>query len=431
MLFQDITILDQDLEIREHCWVGIKDGWIDYIGKEEPKSPWKYAQRYDGRERLLMSGFFNSHAHTPMTLMRGYGENMELQSWLQDRIFPFEEKLQGKDVYWASMLGFAESLQNGIVSTTDMYFFGNELAQAAADCGIKDNLSVGITCFTDQDVWDLERFAEGKQVFSHWNGREDGRIRVDMSIHAEYTSTPKIVRQLADYTREIGAHMHVHVAETSSEQQACKERHQGKTPVRYLYDLGVFDSPTTAAHCVWLEEEDFDLLKEKNVTVASCPISNLKLGSGVCNGAELLKRDINLALGTDSVASNNSLDFLEEIKVFSLIHKGVNQDPTLITPKQALYAATAAGAAGQGRTDTGALAVGKRADLIVLDLSRPHMKPVHQLLNQIVYSACGRDVVLTMVNGRTLYRDGVFPTIDVEQAVWQAEQAKKRILKEL
>ncbi len=431
MLFRDITILDRNLDVLEHRYVGIKDGKIDYIGTEAPQDPKRYGEAYNGKNRLLMSGFFNAHAHTPMVLMRGYGENMRLQSWLNDRIFPYEEKITGEDVYWGSLYQLAEGLRFGVVSNTDMYYFGGNMAQAAADSGVKSNLSVSITCFGDEDLKQLELFKEAQKVFSDWNGAEEGRIRVDMSLHAEYTSTPKVVRQLADFTKEIGAGMHVHVAETETEVADCARRHDGKTPVEYFNELGLFDSPTTAAHCVWLSEGDFDILKDKNVTAASCPISNLKLASGICDASRMLEKGINVAVGTDSTASNNSLNFIEEIKFFSLLHKYAKGDPTLITPKEALYAATAAGAKSQGRGNTGVLEVGKQADLIVLDLSGPQMKPVHDLLNNLVYSASGSDVVLTMVDGRVLYREGEFPSIDMERAEWQVERSNQRILKEL
>ncbi len=429
MLFKNITIFDEAFDTKENMYVGIKDKKIDYIGKEAPTVD--YGESYDGKDKLLMSGFFNSHAHTPMTLLRGYGENMGLQDWLTQRIFPFEGKLNGNDVYYATLLGLAESLRFGIVSTTDMYYFCDKMAEAVIESGAKNNLGRGLTCFTDEDLFDLIAWKESKELFETYNNAADGRLLVDMSLHAEYTSNEKIVRQFADYTREIGTRMHVHVSETKSEHKECKLRHGGKTPVEYLSALGLFDSKTTAAHCVWLEKQDFDILAEKGVTVATCPESNLKLASGICNVTELLARGIPVAIGTDSVSSNNNLNFLEEIKFFALLHKERQGDPTVITPKQALYAATRAGALGQSRNDTGILAEGFRADLIVIDLAGPHMSPVHDLRNNVVYSASGSDVVLTMVDGKVLYKNGEYLTIDLEKAKYEAEKSKDRILSEL
>ncbi|NLP30736.1 MAG: amidohydrolase [Clostridiales bacterium] len=428
MLFKNINILDENLEVKEKIYLGIKQDKIDYIGTEMPKED--YGQIYEGEGKLLMSGFFNSHAHTPMTLMRGYGENMSLQSWLNDRIFPFEDKLNGDDVYYATLLGIAESLRFGIVSTTDMYYFCDRMADAILESGVKSNLGRGLTCFTDQDLKDLIAYKESKELFDKYNNSGDGRIKVDMSLHAEYTSNPKIVRQFAEFTKEIGANMHVHVSETEKEHEECKERH-GKTPIEYFNDLGLLDSKTTAAHCVWVEEDDIEIIFEKGVTVASCPISNLKLASGVCNVPRMLEKGINVAIGTDSVASNNSLNYLEEIKFFSLLHKEKYKDPTLVTPKQALYAGTRAGALGQGRTDTGKLAEGYKADLVVLDISDTHMYPVHNLVNNVVYSASGSDVILTMVDGKVLYREGEYLTLDIEKVKHEVEKSKNRILASL
>jgi 5-methylthioadenosine/S-adenosylhomocysteine deaminase len=425
MLFHNIRILDEHLDDRQGMYVGVRYDKIAYIGDKEPVDD--FGEVYDGRNRLLMSGFFNTHAHTPMTLMRGYGENMSLQSWLTERIFPFEAKLTGDDVYYAMLLGIAESLRFGIVSTTDMYYFCDRMAEAVLASGTKNNISRGIACFTDEDLEDLAAYRESKSLFETYHGSGNGRVRVDMSLHAEYTSNPKIARQLAEFTKQLGAQMHVHISETKTEHENCKKKHGGKTPVAYFNELGLFDTKTTAAHCVWIEDEDVSILKEKGVTVATNAVSNLKLASGICNVSKLMDHGVNVTLGTDSVASNNSLNFIEELKIFALLHKVNSMDPTLITPKQAIYAGTAAGAMSQGRTDTGKLAVGDKADLIVLDLSGPHMFPVHDMATNLVYSASGSDVILTMVDGKVLYKDGEFPTIDLEQVKFEVIRSLKRI----
>lgn len=425
MLFHNIRILDEHLEDRQGMYVGVQEDRITYIGDKKPAGD--FGAIYDGRNRLLMSGFFNTHAHTPMTLMRGYGENMSLQSWLNDRIFPFETNLTGDDVYYAMLLGIAESLRFGIVSTTDMYYFCDRMAEAVLASGAKNNISRGITCFTDDDLEALVAYRESKSLFETYHGSGNGRVRIDMSLHAEYTSNPKIAKQLAEFSRKLGAQMHVHISETKTEHEECKQRHGGKTPVSYFNELGLFDTKTTAAHCVWIEGEDFSVLKEKGVTVASNAVSNLKLASGICNVPKLMEHGVNVTIGTDSVASNNSLNYIEELKLFALLHKENSMDPTVITPKQSIHAGTAAGAFSQGRTDTGKLAVGNKADLIVLDLSGPHMFPVHDIATNLVYSASGSDVVLTMVDGKVLYQDGEFPTIDLEQVKFQVMRSLKRI----
>lgn len=429
MLFKNITLIDENFEVKEKQFVGVQDGRIAYIGGEMPKE--SYGEVYDGTGKLLMNAFYNAHAHTPMGLMRGYGENMALSDWLNKLIFPFEAKLTKEDIYYGMQLGIAEMVRFGVVSATEMYFKGEQMAKAVLDSGVKSNMGFGMVCFNpDKDFWDLPEYQETKYMFENYHNAGDGRLKIDSSIHGEYTSNPKVVGQFAEYSLTLGTNMNLHLSETQAEHEACKERH-GKTPAKYFYDLGVFDSPATAAHCVWLEEEDFDIFAEKGVTVATCPVSNLKLSSGICNAEKMFEKGINVAIGTDGVSSNNSLNFIEEIKTFALVQKVRNYNPTVVTPDQALFAATRAGAKAQGREDAGLLKVGNRADLIVLDISQPYMKPVHNLKNNIVYSANGGDVVLTMCDGKVLYRNGEYLTIDVEKAVYEVEQRTARILGEL
>ena len=428
MLFKNIAVLDETFRIKENMYVGIEGRKITYISKEAPARG--FGRVYEGSGKLLMSGFVNTHAHSPMTLMRGYGENLALQEWLEEKIFPFEAKLTEDAVYWGTLLAMAESIRFGIVSTTDMYYFSEAMVRAIEESGTKNNLSRSVTCFDDSDLWQLKSAEEMKYLYENYHNAADGRIRVDMSIHAEYTSTPKIVQQMADYTRSIGANMHVHLSETKKEHEECKSRH-GLPPAAYFNKLGLFDTPTTAAHCVWLEEEDYAILKEKGVTVASNPVSNMKLASGICNVPELLKSGIRVSLGTDSVASNNSLNFIEEMKYFATAAKERNADPTAVTPQQALESATLSGALSQGRRDCGALKVGNKADLIVVDVSGAHMHPVHNMLNNVVYSASGSDIIMTMADGRILYENGRYYTIDIERVIYEAERATKKILNAL
>jgi len=429
MIFKNITILDENIEVKQDMYVATKDDYIIYIGKEKPEGD--FGREYDGKGKLLMSGFYNSHAHSPMSLMRGYGENLALQDWLNDRIFPFEDKLDGNAIYWGSMLSYAESLRFGIVSSSEMYYFMDDMARAVVDSGIKANLSRAIVNFDDRDVWTLPSMKELKSAFEQYHNTNNERIKVDASIHAEYTSNHLAVSAVAQFAAENNTRVHVHVSETKREHEECKQRHQGKTPVEYFNDLGLFDVPATAAHCVWIEKNDFEILKEKGVTVASNPCSNLKLASGVCNIPKLLNNNINVAIGTDSTASNNSLNFIEEMKLFAIAPKAHFYDPKLISPEDTLRAATLGGALGQGRMDCGVMKEGAKADLIVLDLSAVHMHPVHDLRNNVVYSASGSDVVLTMVDGRVLYDDGEYTTIDVEKVIFEAEKATEKILSQL
>ena len=246
MLFRNITILDEDLNVRENMFVQTKGDRICYIGEQEPEN--QGGEVYEGKGRLLMPGFFNAHAHSPMALMRGYGENLSLQDWLNTRIFPFEDKLDGNAVYWGTMLCMAESLRFGIVSTSDMYYFVRDMARAVIDSGCKNNISRSIVAFDDAPFASRESVREMEEAFRELNGAADGRVIMEASLHAEYTSNEKTARDMAAWCRENGARMQVHVSETKTEHEECKGRHGGKTPVRYLADCGIFDVPTVAAH---------------------------------------------------------------------------------------------------------------------------------------------------------------------------------------
>ena len=428
MLFRNIMILDEDINVRSGMYVGTKDDRIAYIGTEEPAED--YGEARDGKGRLLMPAFHNAHGHAPMSLLRGYAENMNLQDWLNKKVFPFEDKLSSKSVYWGTLLTMAEGMRFGIISHSDMYYFIDDMAKATLDSGCKANISRAMSHFDDSDPTKTVRYKEMRESFENHDGEGNGRVKIDISIHAEYTNNLDSMRAVADYCKEVGAIMHVHVSETKAEHDACKAKY-GRTPVKLLSDLGAFDTRALAAHCVWVEDEDMDILKEKGVSVASNPISNMKLASGVANVPEMLRRGINVAIGTDSVASNNSLNFFEEMKIFAMASKMYYNDPTAVTPKEALYAATRGGALAQGRDDAGLMKEGYKADLIMIDIDQPNMYPVHDMLNNLVYSASGTDVVMTMGDGKVLYENGEYKTIDIEKTAFMAEEATREILSQL
>ena len=273
MLFCNIDLLDENFERKRGQYVGVKDGRIAYIGDTEPQED--YGERYDGKHRLLMSGFYNVHSHAPMTLLRGYAENLPLQRWLGEKVFPFEDKIDDEAAYYGTQLSIAEMLASGTVSFSDMYFFFDGMMPAIRESGIKCNLSRGLTVFDDSDYESLAAYKDNLRLLNEWNGEMGGRLIGDLCIHGEYTSTPKVVEAVAAHAKDAGARIHIHLSETQTEHEECRQRH-GLTPAAYMEAHGIFDSPTTAAHCVWLEDEDFDILKKHNVSVACCPASNLK-----------------------------------------------------------------------------------------------------------------------------------------------------------
>ncbi|MDD5952134.1 MAG: amidohydrolase [Oscillospiraceae bacterium] len=428
MLFEQITILDKTLTCRSGCYVGTRGDRIAYIGACPPAED--FGLRYNGSGKLLMTGLINSHSHGPMTLLRGYAENRTLYDWLNNKVFPFEAKLQEEDIYNGAMLAFAEMLRFGVVSSSEMYYMGKAMGQAVLDSGIRGNISLSVTCFDDSDLYDLPIYQETMALLPKLHNAGNGRLKLDLSIHGEYTSTPKVVQQMGKLSKETGLITQIHLSETKQEHTDCIARH-GCTPTAYFAEQGVLDMPVVAAHCVHVTPEDRKLLAKHGVTAVSCPVSNLKLASGFCKVRSLLDSGVNVAVGTDGPASNNSLNLWSDLKLLSILSKAAEEDPTAISPKQSLEMATVNGAKGQGRPDCGVLRVGNKADLIVLNLDVPWMYPVHSMETNLVYSAQGSDVCLTMVDGVVLYRDGEYPTLDIEKIQANAAASTKAVLSRL
>lgn len=430
MLFKNIGLIDENFEYKSNMYVGVMCSRIAYVSAEPPEDEHSFGDIYDGTGKVLMPGFYNAHGHSPMSLMRGYGENLPLHRWLNELIFPFEAKLYGDAVYWGQMLSMAESARYGIVSTSDMYMLCDDMIKAVVKSGMKTSIASNVVNVMGLKPEDNPMIRELREVILMYHGFENDRVRTDACLHAEYTNDEATVRAVAELAKELDVNVQIHVAETEFETNGCIERH-GKTPVKFFADCGLFDQPATAAHCVWLNDEDRDILKQYGVTVASNPISNMKLASGMCDVPKLYEKGINVAIGTDSVSSNNSLDFFEELKMFAMIGKLKSMDPSLMTPQQVLYSATRAGALAQGRKDCGIIRTGYKADMIVVDVDVPNMKPVYDMMNNLVYSACGKDVVMTIVDGRIVYDNGEYPTIDVEKAAAEVDIARNRILESM
>ena len=431
MLFKDIAIIDENMDYRQHQWVGVLDDRIDYIGDVPPNDEGLYGEVYEGEGRLVMPAFYNAHSHAPMTLLRGYAENLPLQAWLEEKCWPFEGKMNGEDNYWATLLACAEMARYGVVSFSDMYYYTPERARAVAEAGMKVNLCTSPIAFEPKPIQEYPVFAEMTQGIEEIDGMADGRIKFEACIHAEYTNNDVTAKSVFDWAKEHGTRIHVHMSETQSEVDGCRERHGGLSPVQWFESLGAFDVPLIAAHCVWVDDEDVQILAKHGATVAHNPASNLKLSSGFAPVKKLLDAGVNVALGTDGMASNNNHDMFQDMYLLALLPKGNELDPTFVTPKQAVYAATRAGALAQGRDDCGLVKEGFKADLCVLDISGPSWCPVNDMLTNVVYAGHGSDVVMTLSDGRVVYRDGTWPTLDVEQAKAEAVARTRRIQDEL
>lgn len=404
--------------VRNAC-IQIDGARIVYAGAEADAPAFAPEQRIDGRGCMAMPGLTNAHTHLSMTLLRGLGSDRVLQDWLENAVWPAEEKLTAEYAKIGAQLGLLEQLRFGVTAFADQYFYMDAVAEATIDSGARALLTRGLIGFGD----DGTRLSENVALFKRFHGAADGRIRVGLGTHGEYTNTDASIRSHVEAARVLGAMIHVHIAETRMELDGCKQRHEGRSPVRYLADMELLDGPVLAAHCVWLEDGDFDILAEKHVTVAHNPISNLKLASGVMALPRMQEKGIRVALGTDGVASNNNLNLWEEVKLAGILHKGVSGDPTRISPAQVLQMATLHGAQGMGFQQVGMLLPDWHADIILVDAEQPHVLPCLDPAANLVYAAQGSDVRLTMVDGKVLYRDGVYTTLDKEKIMAEAARA--------
>lgn len=420
MLFQDITLIDENYGAVPHANILVEDGRIAAITKEAPAG---YAgEVYDGRDKIAAPGFYNTHCHVPMSLLRGYGEGLPLHRWLTERMFPYEELLSEEDIYWGALLGISEMLASGAASFTDMYFHMEDVARAVMDSGIKANLCHGVSAGGKEDAAYAETPGRANTLaLMEVAKNSGGRIIADVGLHAEYTSGPRLGREVAEFAKEHGLRVHLHLSETKKEHEEAKTR-RGMTAAAWFASLGLFDVPVNAAHCVWVEPGDIELLAKHGVTAAHCPSSNLKLGSGIAPLYELRRAGVRVGIGTDGAASNNNLNVLEEVNLAAMVQKGVRQDPLFLSMAEVFGMACQNGALAQGRADCGAIKVGNRADIVVYSTDAPHMLPVIDPASNVLYSAQKDDIVMNMVDGRVVYKDGSYPFIDIEKVKYHARR---------
>lgn len=413
-LFKNVDILvkeNGEYKTIKNGYLGVQDEYIDYIGTEKPSK--KYEVEKDYSNKLIMPGLINDHSHNAMVLFRGIGSGKSLQDWLFNYIFPLEAKLTPEVIYIATKYALLESLASGITSFSDMYFFCKDESRAIIEAGVKANLCKCMTIFDDDTPLTDPFYTYTFELFDEYHNASNGKLKIDFSVHAEYTNRPHNVETYSKICKEKGARMHIHLSETKKEVDECIQKY-GISPVKWFENLKTFENPTRAAHCVCLSDEDIDILKKHNVTVAHNPTSNMMLGSGFAQIRKLLDKGVNVTLGTDGVASNNNMNMFEEMHIASIIHKGYNLDPTIITASEILDMATINGAKSQGRDDTGIIEVGKKADIIALNMDKPHLYPNFDTPTIIVTSAQASDVCLNMIDGQIMYEDGKYFTLDKE-----------------
>ena len=378
-------------------------------------------EEIDACGNLIMPGFKNAHTHSPMTFLRSYADDMKLQEWLYDKVFPAEAELTEEDIYWLTKLAIMEYLTSGITSSFDMYKLKHETARASEETGFRMVLCGDINDFggTAQDV---------ENDYLKYNKDKDSLISYQMGFHAEYTTSRELMESLAETAEEYQAPICVHCSETKKEVEECRER-SGMSPVAYMDSLGLFRHGGVLFHGVHMDDSDFDIIKTHGIYVVTNPASNLKLASGIAPVKRYLELGIPVAIGTDGPASNNCLDMFREMFLVTGLQKVMCDDPEAVPARDVLKMAVTNGAHAMGLTDCDAIAPGKRADLIMIDLSQPNMQPLHNIEKNIVYSASKQNVKMTMIGGRILYQDGEFRIGETKEDIYQnANRIAERIL---
>lgn len=405
-----IVTLDPQRPLLRNSSVGIRNGKIEAVGCCDAE----YDRVIDGSGYIIMPGLVNAHTHSPMTLLRGLADDVTLDDWLHKYIWPAENALSRDDYYYGALLGIAEMLATGTTSMTDMYRASGELIRAAAGSGIKANICESITCDEGVDPYSHEGVLESIKSHEQYNGYDNGRIRIDTSIQSCWQTTPELWHCIAEHASNKNIGIHIHLAETLNELEHCRSRY-GDSPVRLLEKAGVFQNRVIAVHGIWLDEEDQQILKDSGACIVHDPASNLKCCCGFAKLKPYVEKGIPLALATDGVCSNNSADLFDTMKSTALIQKMLADDPCLLPAEDILKMAVQGGLYSQGREkEAGMIKEGLDADIIALDATFPSMLPGISPISDIVYSASGAMVKLTMVRGKILYENGVFTTIDME-----------------
>lgn len=404
--------------------IAIEEGMISHIG--EVPSAFIPDKIIDGTGHIAMPGLINAHTHMAMSLLRNYADDLPLMEWLSEKIWPVEGHLNGEAVYAGTLLSLVELIRSGVTTYRDMYFYMEDVARATEAVGLRAVLGLGMVGVTDPEQ---KLLSQTKAFFHHWHLSCDGRIRVEVAPHAPYTCSDGYLKAAFELSQSLETTMHIHLSESLSEVKASYDSH-GVSPVKHLEDLGVLNKHVSAAHCVHIDQKDIEILKQHGVSVLYNPSSNLKLGNGFAPIAQLMEAGVNVAIGTDGSASNNNLNLFEELHLAALVNKGVTGDPTALPVYKVLEIATINGAKALGIDHlVGTLEVGKRADLILIDLEKPHLVPHHDLVSAVVYSAAATDVSHVICDGVVLMEDYQLTCIDEKNVMTQAKLEASKLIK--
>lgn len=421
-----ILTMDENFTEYKKGYIAIKDGKIAEVG--DGKEEFEAREVIDLNGNVVIPGLINTHTHAAMTLLRGYGSDNPLKVWLEQYIWPVEGRFVSYEfVKDGTDLACYEMIRNGITCFVDMYFYENAVADSIKESGLKGVLTTGILDFPTPGAKTPEEGIEKTKDFIA-QYKNDKNVFPAIGPHAPYTCSPKTLIKAMEVAIDYDVLYHIHVSETLQEVEDIKARY-GATPVRHLYNIGVLNERVLAAHMVHPTEEEIELLAEKNVKIAHCPESNLKLASGIAPIPKMVEKGIVVALGTDGTASNDDLDLIGEASTAAKLHKGYNLNPTVLPAKQVLAMMTRQGAKAVLMEDKiGTIEVGKDADVVVIDINQPHLQPLFDPYTQIVYSAKGTDVDTVIINGKVVMKNKVVQTVDKEKVLYIAKKWREKIV---
>ncbi|PAV03140.1 amidohydrolase family protein [Methanobacterium bryantii] len=375
-----------------------------------------------GEKKVLMPGLVNTHTHLSMTLMRGLANDLPLDTWLNDHIWPVEAELNREDCYAGALLACIEMIKSGTTTFNDMYFFMDDVAKAVDKSGLRGMLSYGMIDFGDEEKRKAE-FKETMRIIEKCHDTADGRIKVVFGPHAPHTCSTELLKEVRERASKLGLKIHIHVNETEFEADQVKESY-GVRSFEYLDEIGFLADDVIAAHAVWLSDKEIKIIKENNVKLSHNPTSNMKLASGVSPVSKLIGTGVNVSLGTDGAASNNNLDLFEEMKLVALLQKVHTGDSTVLPAEKVFNMATIDAAAALGlENEIGSIEVGKKADLVLVDMKTPSLTPFRHPVSHVVYAANGGDVDTVICNGEILMRNKVLEVLDETEVVRLAENA--------
>ncbi len=420
-----LITMDPQRQVSERGSVAIEGNKITAVGKEIKE---KADVVIDARGKAVLPGLINAHTHLPMTLLRGIADDMPLKLWLENEIWPTEAHLTPKHVHVGALLGCLEMIKSGTTCFADLYFFMEEVAKAVKESGLRAALSYGIIDKDDPKLRKSE-IRKGTELIKNYHGSAGGRIITMYGPHAPYTCSKECLIEIKELAKKHKVGIHIHLSETVRGDVEVVEKKYGKRPFIYLDEIGFLGPEILAAHCVHLTDEEIDLARKNDVKVAHNPVSNMKLASGIAPVTKYLKNGIVVAIGTDGCASSSNLDMFEEMKVCSLVHKVRESDPTVVSANEVLTMATMGGAkALRWDKEIGSIEAGKKADLIIVNLKKPHLTPVHSVISNLVYSANGGDVDTVLVDGKILMQGRKVLTLDEEEILRRAQEAAEDLV---